>query len=224
MPQHLLVVDDDEAVTSSLRRGFAYEGYDVSVALSGEQALSIARENPPDVVVLDITMPGMDGFEVCRRLRQSDDGPLILMLTARDAPMDQIKGLDTGADDYVTKPFNFDVLAARVRALLRHREALGSVLEYAGLRLDVGERTAFRGERQVELTATEFELLSYLLANARLVLSKDMIMEHVWGYDFGGNANIVEVYIRSLRQKLEASGEPRLIQTVRGAGYALREA
>ncbi|MFQ5381252.1 MAG: response regulator transcription factor [Dehalococcoidia bacterium] len=224
MMQRLLVVDDDEAVTSSLRRGFAYEGYEVEVARTGEEALSKARETPPDIVVLDITMPGIDGFEVCRRLREGDEQPAILMLTARDAPLDQVKGLDLGADDYVTKPFNFDVLAARVRAILRHRETQGRVLEYGGLRLDTGERTAFRDESRIELTATEFELLAYLLANARIVLSKGQIMEHVWGYDFGGNANIVEVYIRTLRQKLEGGGAPRLIQTVRGAGYALREA
>jgi two-component system, OmpR family, response regulator MprA len=224
MPHKLLVVDDDDAVTSSLGRGFAYEGYSVKTASSGEEALAIARDYPPDMVILDLTMPGIDGLEVCRRLRKGEDPPLVMMLTARDAPIDQVQGLDSGADDYVTKPFNFDVLAARVRALLRHREAQGNVLQYAGLRLDIGERTAFRDERSITLTTTEFELLSYLLANARLVLTKDMIMDHVWGYDFGGNANIVEVYVRSLRQKLEADGEPRLIQTIRGAGYALREA
>jgi two-component system response regulator MprA len=224
MPYHLLVVDDDPAVTSLLRRGFSYEGYKVSVASTGEEALSLAREDPPDLVVLDIMMPGMDGLEVCRRLRQADPAPPILLLTAKDSPSDQVVGFDAGADDYVTKPFAFEVLNARVRALLRRREAEHpEVLRYADLRLDAGTRLAYRGDRQVELTATEFNLLHLLLSHPRQVLTKDQIMERVWGYDFGGNANIVEVYVRSLRTKLEAAGEPRLIQTVRGAGYALRE-
>ena len=224
MPYHLLVVDDDPAVTSLLRRGFSYEGYKVSVASTGEEALSVAREDPPDLVVLDIMMPGIDGLEVCRRLHQADPAPPILLLTAKESPSDQVVGLDAGADDYVTKPFAFEVLNARVRALLRRREAEHpEVLRYADLRLDVGARLAYRGDRHVGLTTTEFTLLQLLLSHPRQVLTKDQIMEQVWGYDFGGNANIVEVYVRSLRTKLEAGGEPRLIQTVRGAGYALRE-
>jgi two-component system response regulator MprA len=224
MVYHLLVVDDDPAVTSLLRRGFSYEGYKVSVASTGEEALSVAREDPPDLVVLDIMMPGRDGLEVCRRLRQADPAPPILLLTAKDSPSDQVVGFDAGADDYVTKPFSFEVLNARVRALLRRREAEHpEVLRYADLRLDVSARVAYRGDRHIALTTTEFALLRLLLSHPRQVLTKDQIMERVWGYDFGGNANIVEVYVRSLRTKLEAGGEPRLIQTVRGAGYALRE-
>lgn len=224
MTYALLVVDDDPAVTSLLRRGFSYEGYRVTVAASGKEALTLAREQPPDVVVLDIMMPGIDGLEVCRRLRQVDPALPILFLTARDATSDQVIGLDAGADDYVTKPFSFEVLNARVRALLRRRGAESpEVLQYGDLRLDVGAHIAYRGQRRVDLTATEFNLLHLLLSHPRQVLSKEQIMERVWGYDFGGNANIVEVYIRNLRTKLESGGEPRLIQTVRGVGYALRE-
>ena len=221
----ILVVDDDPAVTSLLRRGFTYEGYQVDTAASGPEALELARERPPALVVLDIMMPGMDGLEVCRRLRAADASVPILLLTAKDAPTDQIVGLDTGADDYVTKPFSFDVLLARVRALLRRREGqeTPTVLVYADLRLDTGARVAHRRERQITLTTTEYELLRLLMSHPRQVLTKEQIMEQVWGYDFGGNANIVEVYIRSLRRKLEEQEEPRLIQTVRGAGYALRK-
>jgi len=224
MGLRILVVDDDPAVTSLLRRGFTYEGYQVDTATSGPEALELARERPPALVVLDIMMPGMDGLEVCRRLRAADASVPILLLTAKDAPTDQIVGLDTGADDYVTKPFSFDVLLARVRALLRRREGQQpDILVYSDLRLDTGARVAYRGERQVSLTATEYELLRLLMSHPRQVLTKDQIMQQVWGYDFGGNANIVEVYVRALRKKLEEEGEARLIQTVRRAGYALRE-
>lgn len=220
----ILVVDDDPAVTSLLRRGFTYEGYEVRTAASGPEALALARERAPSLVILDIMMPGMDGLEVCRRLRGADPALPILLLTARDAPGDQIRGLDTGADDYVTKPFSFEVLSARVRALLRRREGQQpEVLAYADLRLDTGVRRAYRGERQIDLTTTEYELLRLLMAHPRQVLTKDQIMERVWGYDFDGSTNIVEVYVAALRRKLEERGEPRLIQTVRGAGYALRE-
>jgi two-component system response regulator MprA len=221
----LLVVDDDPAVTSLLGRGFSYEGFVVTSASSGEEALAFAREQPPDLVVLDVMMPGMDGIEVCRRLREADPTLPILMLTARDAPGDEVVGLDSGADDYVTKPFSFDVLHARVRALLRRTETEHpEVLSFADLRLDVGTRVANRADRPIELTTTEYRLLHLLLSNPRLVLTKEQILERVWGYDFGGNANIVEVYVRALRLKLEADGEPRLVQNLRGAGYALREA
>ena len=220
----ILVVDDDPAVTSLLRRGFTYEGFQVDTAASGPDALGLARERPPALVVLDIMMPGMDGLEVCRRLRAADSSLPILLLTAKDAPTDQIVGLDTGADACVTKPFAFEVLLARVRALLRRREGQQpEVLVYADLRLDTGARVAQRGDRQISLTTTEYELLRLLMTHPRQVVTKDQIMEQVWGYDFGGNANIVEVYVRALRRKLEEQGEPRLIQTVRGAGYALRE-
>lgn len=220
----VLVVDDDPAVTSLLRRGFTYEGYDVAVAGSGADALKLARDHPPALVVLDVMMPGMDGFEVCRRLRDAEPSLPVLLLTARDAPTDQVTGLDIGADDYVTKPFTFDVLAARVRALLRRKEGPPlDVLVFDDLSLDVGTRMARRGERVIGLTTTEFELLQLLMSNPRQVLTKDYLMKRIWGYDFGGNANIVEVYIAGLRRKLEAGSERRLIQTIRGAGYALRE-
>ena len=197
----------------------------MAVASDGEEALRTAWEQPPDLVVLDIMMPGLDGIEVCRRLREGDPSLPILLLTAKDAPADEVVGLDAGADDYVTKPFSFEVLSARVRALLRRRETeRGETLQYGDLRMDVGARLVQRGERSIELTTTEFNLLHFLLAHPRQVLGKEQIMERVWGYDFGGNGNIVEVYVGSLRKKLEAEGQPRLIQTVRSAGYVLREA
>lgn len=220
----ILVVDDDQAVTSVLRRGLTYEGYEVDTAATGRDALTIARERLPEIVILDVMMPGMDGLEVCRRLRAADSSLPIILLTAKDSPPDQVEGLDTGADDYVTKPFTFDVLLARIRAQLRRREGQRSgVIAYHDLQLDTGARTATRGGRRISLTTTEYELLRLLLVHRGQVLMKGQIMEQVWGYDFGGNENIVEVYVRSLRKKLEERGEARLIQTIRGAGYALRE-
>lgn len=225
--QRLLVVDDDQAVTSLLRRGFSYEGFSVRTAANGEEALRLASQEHPDLVVLDLMMPGIDGLEVCRRLRDADSDLSILILTGRDNPAEEVAGLDAGADDYVTKPFTFDVLNARIRSLLRRSRGSGGsaspALRYLDLSMDVGGRVAYRGERRVDLTSTEFNLLHLLLQNAQQVMSKEQILERVWGYDFGGDANIVEVYIRTLRLKLEADGEPRLIQTVRGAGYVLRE-
>ncbi|TMC59339.1 MAG: response regulator transcription factor, partial [Chloroflexi bacterium] len=179
--------------------------------------------NQPDLVILDLMLPGIDGFEVCKRLRAADDVP-ILMLTARDAVTDKVKGLDSGADDYLTKPFNFDELVARVRALLRRRRpADQAVLRYADLTLDQSTREVRRGSRKIELTTKEFDLLELFLQHPRQVLTRDVIYERIWNYDFGGESNIIEVYIRYLRGKLEAGGELRLIQTVRGVGYALRE-
>jgi two-component system response regulator MprA len=221
----ILVVDDDPAVTALLARGLKYEGYTVDVASAGEEGIRLADTYHPDLVILDIMMPGLDGFQVCQKLRAADSHLPILMLTAKDAPADQVEGLDTGADDYVIKPFVFEVLIARVRALLRRREGQAGpeVLRYGDLVLDTSARRARRGERAIELTTTEYELLQLFLRNPERVLTRDIIMERVWGYDFEGNFNVLEVYVRYLRTKLEAAGESRLIQTVRGAGYVLRD-
>ena len=222
--ERILVVDDDSSVTGVLKRGLGYEGYRVDVASNGKQALGMAREQPPDLVVLDIMMPCIDGLEVCRRLRSVDDKLPIIMLTAKDAVADQVLGLDTGADDYIVKPFVFEVLLARIRALLRRREPEArELLRYQDLVLDTSSRLANRGERDIELTTTEYELLHLFLRNPDRVLTRDVIMDKVWGYDFDGNYNILEVYVRYLRNKLEEGGERRLIQTVRGAGYVLRD-
>ena len=222
--QRILVIDDDPAVTSVLRRGLSYEGFAVDTASSGADGLEIARERTPDLVILDIMMPGMDGLEVLSRLRAADEGLPVLFLTAKDAPADQIQGLQRGADDYVVKPFVFGILLARVQALLRRSEAdRPAVLRFADLSLDIGTRRAERGTRDIDLTKTEFQLLEELLRQPRRVLSREILMDHVWGYDFEGNTNVLEVYVRQLRQKLEAAGEPRLIQTARGVGYVLRE-
>jgi two-component system response regulator MprA len=224
MGQRILVIDDDSAITSVLKRGFAYEGFVVDTASSGIEGLAIARERPPDLVILDIMMPGIDGLEVLRRLRAGRDLTPVLMLTARDATNDEIQGLEGGADDYVVKPFTFEVLLARVRALLRRREGeRPAVLRFGDLRLDTGTRRAERGSRVVDLTPTEYDLLQQFLEHPRQVLSRETLMERVWGYDFGGNTNVLETYVKQLRQKLEAMGEPRLLHTVRGTGYVLRE-
>jgi DNA-binding response OmpR family regulator len=222
--QRILVIDDDPAVTSVLKRGLSYEGFAVDAAGAGEEGLAIARERAPDLVVLDIMMPGLDGLEVLRRLRAADAGLPILLLTARDAPTDQVRGLQKGADDYVVKPFTFEVLLARVRALLRRHEAdRPPVLHFADLSLDTGTRRARRGARAIDLTTTEYDLLRQFLEHPQRVLPKEFLMDRVWGYDFGGNMNVLEVYVKQLRQKLEAAGEPRLIHTLRGSGYVLRE-
>jgi DNA-binding response OmpR family regulator len=222
--QRILVVDDDPGVTSLLKRGLSYEGFAVDVASSGSEAFELARDRAPDLVILDVMMPGLDGLQVLERLRCADAQLPIILLTARDAPSDQVKGLGLGADDYITKPFTFEVLAARVRAQLRRSEVEHApVLRFEDLVLDTGTRRARRGEREVDLTTTEYDLLQQFLQHPRRVLPKEFLMERVWGYDFGGNANILEVYVRQLRQKLESGGEPRLIHTLRGAGYVLRE-
>lgn len=222
--QRILVIDDDPSVTSLLKRGLSYEGFAVDVANSGSEGLAVARERQPDLVILDRMMPGLDGLQVLERLRAADTGLRIVLLTAKDAAADQVKGLELGADDYITKPFAFDVLAARVRAHLRRNEAEHvPMLRFQDLVLDTGTRLAHRGEREVELTTTEYDLLQQFLQRPRRVLPKEFLMERVWGYDFGGNANILEVYVKQLRQKLESGGEPRLIHTLRGAGYVLRE-
>ncbi len=219
----ILVVDDDRKITASLRRGLTYEGYNVEVANSGTEALSMMHDTRPAVVVLDIMMPGLDGFDVCRLIRRSSDVP-ILMLTAKDEVADRVTGLDSGADDYLVKPFAFEELLARLRALLRRRSPQkSSEITYADLTLDTKAMTAERNSRKVDLTTTEYRLLELLLKRQGEVLSRETILEKVWGYDFEGESNVLEVYIRSLRNKLEADGESRLIHTVRGAGYVLRE-
>lgn len=224
MKKRVLVIDDDPSVTSLLKRGLTYEGFKVETAASGKEGLELARWNLPDLVILDVMMPGMDGMEVCRRLRAADPSVPVIMLTAKDGVGDQVLGLETGADDYVVKPFTFEVLLARIRALLRRTEPQGlEVLRFADLVLDTGTHTARRGPREISLTTTEYELLTQFMQNPRQVLSKEQLLNRVWGYDFEGNYNILEVYVRYLRAKLEAAGEPRLIHTIRGAGYLLRE-
>ncbi len=222
--QRILVIDDDPAVTSVLKRGLSYEGFAVDTAGSGAEGLDIARERHPDLVILDIMMPDLDGLEVLQRLQAADPQLPVLFLTAKDAPTDQIRGLELGADDYVVKPFTFGVLLARVHALLRRHEAdRPSVLRFGDLSLDTGARQARRGTREIDLTKTEYDLLYEFMRQPRRVLTREILMDHVWGYEFEGNTNVLEVYVRQLRQKLEAAGEPRLIQTVRGVGYVLRE-
>lgn len=219
----ILVVDDDPGIVSLLKRGLTYEGYKVDTAADGPEALAKAREREPDLVILDIMMPGIDGIEVSKRLRQAGDVP-ILMLTAKGTVADKVAGLDSGADDYLVKPFDFDELLARIRALLRrHQAGEGETLRFSDLSLNTATREVKRGEQPVELTAQEFALLEYFLRHPRQVLKRDAIYERVWGYDFGGESNVLEVYVRYLRSKLEAGGRSRLIYTVRGVGYVLRE-
>jgi two-component system response regulator MprA len=224
MKAHILVVDDDPRITNLLRRILAYEGYSVAVAATGDEALMRSLERPPDLIVLDIMLPGIDGLEVIRRLRAAGDTMPVLILTARDAVPDRVKGFEMGADDYLVKPFAPEELLARVMALLRRSQAERSeLLRYADLTLDTGTRLAYRGQREIELSPTEYELLSLFLRRPRQVLTRDLIMERVWGLDFEGSSNVLEVYIGYLRTKLEAGGEPRLIHTVRGIGYVLKE-
>ena len=220
----ILVIDDDPTVTSVLKRGLAFEGYAVDVAGSGQQGISMARDKAPDLVILDVMMPGMDGFEVLGRLRNAEPSLPVLMLTARDGSDDQVKGLESGADDYVVKPFSFSILAARVKALLRRSETEHpEVMRFADLSLDTGTKRAARGTREIDLTSTEYEVLRQFLMHPRRVLPKHMLMDRIWGYDVEGSSNVLEVYVKQLRQKLEAAGEPRLIHTFRGSGYVLRE-
>ena len=223
-PHRILVIDDDATVTSVLKRGLAYEGFAVDTAATGAEGLTLARDRTPDLVILDLMLPGLDGFEVLRRLRAGDAHLPVLMLTARDAPTDQVKGLESGADDYVVKPFTFVVLAARVKALLRRREAdHPEVLHFADLALDTGMRRARRGGRDIDLTSTEYEVLRQFLLHPRRVLPKHFLMDRVWGYDVEGSSNVLEVYVKQLRRKLEGADDARLIHTFRGAGYVLRE-
>jgi two-component system, OmpR family, response regulator MprA len=224
MKAHILAVDDDPRITDLLRRVLAYEGYSVATAATGTEALNRTLERPPDLVILDIMMPGPNGLEVARRLRAAGDTVPILMLTARDAVADRVKGLETGADDYLVKPFAPEELVARVKALLRRsQEERQEVLRYADVELDMGTRLAHRGSREIELSPTEFELLALLMRRPRQVLTRDIILDRVWGFDFEGSSNVLEVYIGYLRAKLEAAGEARLIHTVRGVGYVFKE-
>jgi two-component system, OmpR family, response regulator MprA len=223
----ILVVDDERAVRESLRRALELEGYEIELAEDGGQALErLAREDQPDAVILDVLMPGVDGLEVCRTLRSQGSRLPVLMLTARTQVEDRVEGLDAGADDYLTKPFALEELLARVRALLRRTGedgADGDKLSFADLELDPGTREVTRGDERIELTRTEFSLLELFLRNPRQVLTRSVIFERVWGYDFGFASNSLDVYIGYLRRKTEAGGKPRLIHTVRGVGYALRE-
>lgn len=224
MKAHLLVVDDDPRITELVRRIFAYEGYSVAIAASGQEALDRTLERPPDLIVLDIMLPGLDGLEVARRLREAGDTVPILMLTARDAVANRVEGLSVGADDYLVKPFAPEELVARVKALLRRSQAeRHEVLRYADVELDTGTRLAHRGAREIELSPTEYELLSLFLRRPRQVLTREIIMDRIWGLDFEGSSNILEVYVGYLRAKLEAEDEPRLIHTIRGVGYVFKE-
>ncbi|XJZ28055.1 response regulator transcription factor [Bacillota bacterium Lsc_1132] len=224
MTAKILVVDDDQKITTMMRRGLTFEGYEVAVANNGRECLMKVLENSPDLVILDVMMPNMDGLEVCRRLRKDGNIP-ILMVTARDSVTDRVKGLETGADDYLIKPFAFEELVARVKALLRRTETTinTDTLHFADLTLDLASYSAIRNKRQIELSTTEFNLLKLFMQNPKRVLSRDLIMEKVWGYDFQVESNVLEVYVGYLRHKLEQHSESRLIHTVRGTGYVLRE-
>jgi two-component system response regulator MprA len=220
----ILVVDDEPALRSSLERALGLDRHEVELAEDGTEALDRLALAPVDAVVLDVAMPGIDGLEVCRRLRASGDRTPVLMLTARDAIDDRVEGLDAGADDYLVKPFALRELQARLRALLRRTEEPGGpALAYGGLVLDPGAREVRRGERPIELSRTEFSLLQLFLEHPRQVLTRTQLFERVWGYDFGATSNALGVYIGYLRRKTEAAGEPRLLHTVRGIGYVLRE-
>lgn len=224
MTSHILVVEDEAKLAQFIELELKYEGYQVSVASDGFTGLAAVRETHPDLVILDWMLPGISGLEICRRLRTTGDKVPVILLTAKDEVGDRVAGLDAGADDYVVKPFSVEELLARVRAQLRrNQENDPDSLEFADLSLNRGTRGVYRGDRLIELTAKEFDLLEYLLTHPRQVLTRDQILERVWGYDFMGDSNIIEVYVRYLRLKLEANGEKRLVQTVRGVGYVLRD-
>ncbi|MEM9213380.1 MAG: response regulator transcription factor [Cyanobacteria bacterium P01_F01_bin.150] len=224
MSIQIVVVEDEEKLARFIEMELGYEGYEVSVANDGLTGLTTIRDKNPDLIILDWMMPGMTGVEVCRRLRSTGVKTPVILLTAKDEVSDRVTGLDAGADDYLVKPFSIEELLARIRAHLRRtQEDETETLRFDDLSLDRQTREVFRGKRAIELTAKEFDLLEYLLSYPRQVITRDRILEEVWGYDFMGDSNIIEVYIRYLRLKLEAEGESRLIQTVRGVGYVLRD-
>lgn len=226
MRSAILVIDDDEKITSMLRRGLAFEGYDVYTAQNGAEGLSMMLSTDPDLIILDVMMPKVDGFEVCRRLREGGSTVPVLMLTARDEVENRVKGLDIGADDYLVKPFALEELLARVRALLRRKDAGGGAgsqrLIFEDIIMDLDSREVTRAGQRLELTAKEFELLHLFMQNPKRLLTRDLIMDKIWGYDYSGESNVLEVYIAMLRQKTEEHGGKRVIQTIRGAGYILR--
>lgn len=226
MRQHILVIDDDDKITSMLRRSLAFEGYEVTIANNGAEGLKAYLNREPNLVILDVMMPYIDGVEVCHRIRESGSKVPILMLTAKDEIEDRVKGLDSGADDYLVKPFALEELLARSRALLRRQQDKqqqdSAILSFEDLILDLDAREAIRGGKRIELTAKEYELLLLFMQNPRRVLTRDTLMEKIWGFDFSGESNVLEVYIAMLRQKLEEGGFSRLIVTVRGTGYVLK--
>jgi two-component system, OmpR family, response regulator MprA len=224
MAEKILVIEDEVRIAQFLERGLIYEGYRVDIAHDGRTGLAMARDNPPDLVILDWMLPGLDGLEVCKRLRSASNLP-ILMLTAKEEVENKVQGLYAGADDYIVKPFSFDELLARIKALFRRSTPSShpEVLRFGDLSLDTGTHRATRGNRTIDLTAKEYELLELFMRHPRQVLTREVIFDRVWSYDFGGESNIIEVYVRYLRQKTESEGESRLLHTVRGVGYVLRE-
>jgi len=225
MSEKILLVEDELAIARFIGRGLQREGYSVVVANDGKTGLDMAFAELPDLIILDVMLPDIDGLSICRQLREAELQTPVLMLTAKDAIPDRVAGLEAGADDYLVKPFAFEELLARLKALRRRKAPIETEapLNFTNLTLDPSTRMAKRGERGIELTAKEYDLLELFMRHPNQVLTRDQIYERIWGYDFGGESNIIEVYIRYLRSKLEADGEPRLLHTVRGVGYALRE-
>ncbi len=223
MNERILIIEDDKAIVRVLERSLVYEGYEVDSAMNGEHGLELVQKKSPDLIILDLMLPGMDGLEFTEKIREENNVP-ILMLTARGGLEDRVQGLDSGADDYMVKPFELEELLARIRSLLRRSSSERSiVLKFEDLKLDTHTRTAQRGERNISLTTKEYELLEIFMLHQREILSREMIFDRVWGYDFGGESNVLDVYIRYLRQKLEGEEDSRLIHTIRGTGYVLRE-
>ena len=223
MKEKILIIEDDEAILRIIKRGLSFESYQVETSTDGTEGLVKAKDWHPDLIILDWMLPGMDGLEVCRRLRTAGNVP-VLMLTAKDAIQDRVLGLDAGADDYLVKPFELDELAARIRALLRRTQSDRlPVLTFADLQLDTSTRQATRNGRTIQLTAKEYDLLELLMRHPRQVLTREVIFDRIWGYDFGGESNVLDVYIRYLRQKIVVGDEQQLIHTSRGVGYVMRE-